>query len=185
MRDFFYNRGDILVAILIIVVAATVIYFRVGIVMGTDPGEGLKNLFAPLFSSGQSAEETSEEAVIGDELQEEAVVPEPEQDTTGMTAAAEEDASTDPIQQAEEPPTQAETPPEQPSAGAASVTITVNAGDAASTIGDKLLAAGAISDKQAFLSEVMAQGADSRLRQGTFTIPAGSAIKDIIALLVG
>jgi len=180
MRDFFYNKGDVLVAILIIVVAAAVIYFRVGIVMGTDPAEGLKNLISPLFSSNQTEEGPSEEAAKGGEEPENTVAPVPEPDTAGPPAEAD---TTEQTQQEEEPPVQEEEGSGQPSAGAAGATITINAGDAASTIADKLVAAGAISDKQAFLNEVDAQGAASRLKQGTFTIPAGSSVNDIIKLL--
>ena len=37
MRDFFYNKGDVLIAALIILVAACVIYIRVGIIMDYPP----------------------------------------------------------------------------------------------------------------------------------------------------
>ena len=43
MRDFFYSKGDIFIAVLIILVAVFIIYLRVGVIMGYDPfggGEG-------------------------------------------------------------------------------------------------------------------------------------------------
>jgi len=184
MRDFFYNKGDVLIAILIILVAAVVIYFRVGVVMGdSDPGERLKNLFSPILTF-ITGERGSDEAASGEEGQ------------GNNDSAAETPVQTEPNSGTEAPPEQApateepaggEGPPveEPPPPGAAEVKITINAGDAASTIADKLLQAGAISDKQAFLSEVDAQGVASKLKQGTFTIPAGSSIKDIISILVG
>jgi len=175
MRDFFYNKGDVLIAILIILVAATVIYFRVGIVMGNpDPGERIRDFFSSLNLPGQSGEP----AVTGTE------------DDEGQQPAQPDDTDT-PTQEdqtpADEPGGQDPEPEDTapPPSASADVTITVNAGDAASTIADKLLAAGAISDKQAFLAEVEAQGAASKLKQGTFTIPAGSSISDIIKILVG
>ena len=175
MRDFFYNKGDVLIAILIILVAATVIYFRVGIVMGNpDPGERIRDFFSSLNLPGQSGEP----AVTGTE------------DDEGQQAAQPDDTDT-PTQEDQTPadePGGQDPEPEgtaPPPSASADVTITVNAGDAASTIADKLLAAGAISDKQAFLAEVEAQGAASKLKQGTFTIPAGSSISDIIKILVG
>ena len=104
-------------------------------------------------------------------------------------AATEPQNEPDPGQapeQTQDEPGQTEEPPEQSpgQTAPAAVQITVNAGDSASTIADKLLAAGAITDKQAFLADVVAQGADSRLRAGTFTIPAGSSHLEIIAILV-
>ena len=173
MRDFFYNKGDVLIAILIILVAATVIYFRVGIVMGNpDPGERIRDFFSSLNLPGQSGE-PAVTVTEGDEEQE-AASPE---DTAPPTQ--EDPAPVD------EPAGQDNEPEEQAPPPSADVTITINAGDAASIIADKLLAAGAISDKQAFLAEVEAQGAASKLKQGTFTIPAGSSISDIIKILVG
>ena len=175
MRDFFYNKGDVLIAILIILVAATVIYFRVGIVMGNpDPGERIRDFFSSLNLPGQSGEPAVTVTEDDEEQQ-------PAQPDDTDTATQEDQTSAD------EPGAQAPEPedPAPPPSATADITITVNAGDAASTIADKLLAAGAISDKQAFLAEVEAQGAASKLKQGTFTIPAGSSISDIIKILVG
>jgi len=176
MRDFFYNKGDVLITVLIVLVAATVIYFRVGVIMGdADPGERLKGWVSPLFSSGQAAEEPEYAA---EEPQVQYEPPAPADTQPEQTPAAQEPPVTeDPV--VEEPPTEA------PAATAADAKITINAGDTASAIADKLLAAGAIPDKQAFLDEVSAKDAASRLKQGSFTIPAGSSIGDIIGILTG
>jgi len=178
MRDFFYNKGDVLIAILIILVAATVIYFRVGIVMGNpDPGERIRGFFSSLNLPGQSGEP----AVTGTEGDEEKEAAPP----VNTAPPTQEDPAQENPTQTDEPSGQDAEPEDQAPPPSADVTITVNAGDAASIIADKLLAAGAISDKQAFLAEVEAQGAASKLKQGTFTIPAGSSINDIIKILVG
>jgi len=147
----------------------------------SDPGERIKNLFAPLLSSGREAEEPADVAAITEEPPANITAEEP---VKAEPPAAEQPKPEEQAPVAEEPAVQ-ESPPEQPPVSAAGVTITVNAGDAASTIADKLLAAGAISDKQAFLTEVIAQKADSKLKQGTFTIPAGSTVNEIIKILVG
>jgi len=180
MRDFFYNKGDVLIAILIIAVAIVVIYFRVGVVMGdSDPGERLKNLFSPIvaFITGGGADEDAEAEAP------QVTEPDPEQpaDTTVQEPPADTTTQEPPV--TETPQAQEESPTEQQPETGAAVRISVVAGDAASTIADKLLTAGAITDKQAFLAEVDAQGAASRLKQGEFTIPAGSSIKDIVAIL--
>jgi len=180
MRDFFYNKGDVLIAILIIAVAVVVIYFRVGVVMGDPyPGERLKSLLSPIAAL-ITGDRGAEDAESADEAQ--PVIPAAEPPAqTEQPAQEAETAVEPPAAAADPPPAAAETPPVQQPAG--EVKITVVAGDAASTIADKLLEAGAIQDKQAFLSEVDAQGAASRLKQGTFTIPAGSSINDIIKIL--
>ena len=153
MRDFFYNKGDVFIAVMIILVAAFVIYIRVGIIM--DPsGEGA--LPVPSF---WGTNEQAPEATTGE----------------GNDIILEESGGQADDVQTEEPPEQT-TP--------ATIQITVNAGDAANVIADKLLAAGAITDTQAFLADVVAQGADQKLRIGTFSIPEGSGHLEIIAILV-
>jgi len=180
MRDFFYNKGDVLIAILIIAVAVVVIYFRIGVVMGDpNPGERLKNLVSPIieYITGDRERGNTEGADV--QASEDPVTETPEQAEPPATE------DTTPVQEPAEVETPAptENPPEELPGSAAEIKLTINAGDAASTIADKLLQAGAIDDKQAFLEEVNAQGAASRLKQGTFTIPEGSSIKDIIAIL--
>lgn len=186
MRDFFYNKGDILIAILVILVAAAVICFRIGVIAGySENGEEGRRLF-PSLSFGNPTDNADDNKAAEEDGG---------QDDTSAVSIAEGDESpsqteTPPLEasETEEPPVQEEEPvqeaepPEQ--IVAKDITITINAGDAASTIADKLLAAGAITDKQAFLKEVVARKADSKLKQGTFTIPAGATIADIIGILV-
>jgi len=179
MRDFFYNKGDVLIAVLIIIVAAVIIYFRVGVVMDSEPGEKLKSLFAPLITAITGEKSPDEEPAAEEPVASEPVTPEATEPSAGTDTAQEQT----PV--VEEPPVQEEPPAEPPPAAAADIKITIAAGDIASTIADKLLAAGAITDKQAFLAEVDAQNAASKLKQGTFTIPAGSSAKDIVSILVG
>jgi len=181
MRDFFYNKGDVLITILIIAVAVVVIYFRIGVVMGDpDPGERLKNLVSPIIEYITGDRERGNTEGAGDvQASEDPVTETPEQAESPVV----EDTPQDTEPAVTETPAPTENPPEELPGSAAEIKITINAGDAASTIADKLLQAGAIDDKQAFLEEVNAQGAASRLKQGTFTIPAGSSIKDVIAIL--
>ena len=172
MRDFFYNKGDVMIATIIILVAAFVIYVRVGIIMDYPSDEGF--LPMPVFGNTEEDSAASTASTGGDN------------GTQGAGGSAEEPGAgqgSQPGQTQEPEPEQPTTEPEDP-AVPTSVQITVNTGDSASTIADKLLAAGAITDKEAFLADVMAQGADVRLRTGTFTIPAGSSHLEIIAILV-
>ena len=181
MRDFFYNKGDILIAILIILVAAFIIYVRVGIIMDySASGENGGSLLPKPPSVDEIIDYVTGSETAGTAGQEGESSSEPSAETP---APPQEEGPA--VQPEGEPPTeqpQEETPPAgQPE----SVQIVVVAGDAASIIADKLLAAGAISDKQAFLADVAAQGADARLKMGTFTIPAGASHADIIAILTG
>ena len=191
MRDFFYNKGDVLIAILIILIAAFVIYLRVGVIMDySSTGEkggsllpmppSIEEVIDSVTGSGGAGEtaQESEDPAAGETTPNPTEVTPPAQTEEPVTPAevpAEMPAETTPEPQAENPA----------AAQGQEKEITVNAGDAASTIADKLLSAGAITDKQAFLSEVMSQGADSKLKMGTFKIPAGATHAEIIKILVG
>ena len=185
MRDFFYNKGDVFIAVLIILVAALVIYLRVGVIMDYSPTGEKGGSMLPSISeildqvTGANTDEEDQPQIEND----------PPVNDTPATAEEQE-----PPAQTESPPVQADPQPDPPQdpqpenppqAQPAEIQIVVSAGDAASVIADKLLAAGAITDKQAFISDVIAQGADSKLKVGTFTIPAGSSHSDIIKILIG
>ena len=180
MRDFFYSKGDIFIAVLIILVAALVIYLRVGVIMGYEPFGILPDKSTAPSSSVATEPENQSPAAPETDADNADVLSEPVGDD-GATDQAdpEEDLPAQAVQEPEQP-SNTEAAPEQSSG---SIQITVVSGDAASTIADKLLNAGAIQDKQAFLSDVMAQNADSKMKQGTFTIPANSSHSDIIAIL--
>jgi len=162
MRDFFYNKGDVFIAVLIILVAAFVIYVRVGVIMDYSATGDNR---ASLFPFGPSSTE--------------------EADSGGRTPGPHPGEA--PAEETDPPvtPPAEEEPPIVQDPGATEIQITVNAGDAASTIADKLFAANLIMDRPAFLDAVMTQGADSKLKTGTFTIPMGASNEEIIAILIG
>ncbi|MDR0875707.1 MAG: hypothetical protein LBN12_05805 [Clostridiales Family XIII bacterium] len=191
MRDFFYNKSDVLIAIIIILIAAFVIYTRVGVIMdypskaaggeGTGYLPGIQEVLAE--GSGDAGEEDAggEDASDGEDS---ADISEPEPATPPSDPSDEEAPAEE--APAEEAPAETVTPPAPPEATSpAEVTITVSAGDVGSTIADKLIAAGAITDKAAFLAEVAAQQAETKLKQGTFKIPAGSTLAEIVKIIVG
>jgi len=209
MRDFFYNKGDVFIAVLIILAAAFVIYMRVGVIMDYSASGGSGKSLLPMPSAigdwGDQAPDAEADVGSGqngmsdgaadppaqpDTMQPEATQPETTQPETTQPVTDQPSGQTD-----EQTDDSGMTALEAEQVGGSSgnsgqpsgpsVQITVEAGDAASTIADKLIAVGAIRDKQAFLSEVAAQGADSKLKIGTFTIPTGSTISEIIAILVG
>ena len=179
MRDFFYNKGDVFIAVLIILIAAFVIYLRVGVIMDYSASGGKGESLLPMppaigewggRPSAVGADEGSGQNDTGDNATDPSTLSETN-GQAGQTPAEQEQPPASSVQVGQPP--------------ASSVQITVSAGDAASTIADKLLAAGAITDKQAFISEVLSQGADSKLKIGTFTIPTGSTVSEIITILVG
>jgi len=199
MRDFFYNKGDVFIAVLIILIAAFVIYIRVGVIMDYSASGNSSGGLLPMppgmgnTDTGQSGGGADANAGAGSDVNAGAgaATDQAGQGQDGQTAQTGDASAQSPaapqtpdVTTDSNQPAQTETPPAQ-QPGASTVQITVSAGDAASTIADKLLAAGAITDKQAFIAEVLSEGADSKLKMGTFTIPAGSSFADIIKILVG
>lgn len=72
---------------------------------------------------------------------------------------------------------------EQNEPAAGDVSFTVSSNQSADSIGQALADAGLVSDKQTFISAVNAADAATRLKTGTFTIPAGSTPEQIVAIL--
>ncbi len=69
------------------------------------------------------------------------------------------------------------------SAPTGDVSFTVSANQPAESIGQALADAGLVADKQTFINAVNAAGAATRLKVGTFTIPAGSTPEQIVVIL--
>lgn len=63
------------------------------------------------------------------------------------------------------------------------ISFTVSSNQTADSIGQALADAGLVTDKQTFITAVNAADAATRLKTGTFTIPAGSSPEQIVAIL--
>ena len=165
IKDFIYDFNDILVALLILAVAAGVITWRVADIMAY-----------PEYLAKQQG------VIIADKPQE------PEIDMTDVDLTPDdtvieninanpEDANSEVIG--------TETPePETPAVPTGETKITIPSGTPASKIADILYDAGLITSTSDFLSELSAQKADTKLKAGTFTVPAGSTMGEIIAILI-
>lgn len=153
-KDFIYNYSDIFITLIIIVAALVLITWRTGIVLDYTAGDE---------AAANAAAQAAEEAENGEEGNGAALSAEPEnpdgteEDTAGIESQMSPDGSV--------------------------YTITIPTGATSYNIANILLQSGLISDTQSFLDAVSASGADSRLKAGTFTIPAGSTNEDIITIL--
>lgn len=77
----------------------------------------------------------------------------------------------------------ATTPPAPAPAKPAKVTFVVDDGDMPPTVASKLKAAGLIADEGQFLSRLAERGVDTALKSGTFTIPSGASLDQVIDVL--
>ncbi|HWI53480.1 MAG TPA: hypothetical protein VNT01_15165 [Symbiobacteriaceae bacterium] len=83
-----------------------------------------------------------------------------------------------PAQTAQPAPTQPAKPPKP-----VNQNFTVEPGDLAPDIADKLKAAGLIADPKQFLTRVEERGLDTSLKAGTFVIPTGANLDTVIDVL--
>lgn len=161
MRNFLYNKSDILIAIVIIAVAAIIIWTRVDAIMGT-PDEGGKDL--PTVSEETS---TPGAADVSNGVEAPPVVDpnEPDQEEGASTEGEDTDAEEDAVADGE------------------TVEFTVEVGSAASTVANDLEAQGLVDSADAFIKELEAQNAVTKLKAGTFKIKSGASIADIVKKL--
>jgi hypothetical protein len=174
MRNFLYNKSDILIAIIIIVVAAIIIWTRVDAIMGSDKGGG----DTPNVSSGEQLEEPdtppTDAAIAGDQTPADGQTAEGEAVTSSEAIEGEPPAGGEEVSGEEAPP--ADTEP---------VEFTVEIGSAASTVAKGLESAGLVETADAFLSELTAQNAETKLKAGTFKIAPGTSVSEIVKKLTG
>lgn len=81
-----------------------------------------------------------------------------------------------------QPPTTTPTTPATPSAPA-TVDFTVAPGDLPSNVAANLQSAGLIADPAAFLARLTERGVDTLLKSGTFSIPTGATLDQVIDIL--
>jgi hypothetical protein len=197
MRDFLYNKSDVLVALLIIVIAALVIFSRVGVLMNfSEAAEGAGDYAAPVLpagsgDSGVSGASVGADMIDGGLASDGAAEPGggtagiASGGTAGMAASGDTVSSDDTAETGAGEVSAAAEDTETGTDGELGeiVTFSISAGDSASKIADNLLNAGLIANKQAFLNEVVAQKADTLLLIGSYQIPMGSTLAEIVDIL--
>lgn len=155
LKDFIYDYNDIMLAIVIIVVAAGVIFWKVTDVMAY-----------PSFI--RNANKQNEQTEIG------------QIDTTPIDvepiAEPGPEVTPDPVEPA---PSVEPTP----SVVAADTKFEIKSGEYLSTVAKNLQSQGLVSDSSAFVKTVESMGLSSRIQVGTFTIPAGATDEQIAKII--
>jgi cytoskeletal protein RodZ len=169
MRNFLYNKSDILVAAAIIIAALLIIWSRVDAIMDTD---NYKSTPPSAAESGKTSENVS-----GTDA-----------DTDVDTDA---DADANPVTPSEpttptEPTTETETnqggETTEPNTGQ-SGTFIISAGSASSKIAEDLKAQGFISTTKEFIDMLTKKNVETKVKAGEFTIPAGATVEQIVNIL--
>ena len=179
LKDIFYDKNDIIVALIIVVAAGFFITHQVDAIMS----------YPELLTQELQAQQ-EEEMASGQETGD---------GETGAKPGTEVDNPDDPSGQ--QVPGQTETPPETqtpetqtpetqtPSSGgsefktAVDRTVEIPSGSHSASIASILSNAGVIPSKEAFLDAVTAANAETRLKAGTFKNPAESTLDDEARIL--
>ncbi len=170
-KDLIYDYNDIVLAIIIIIVAGAVIFWKVSDIMAY-----------PTFAKNQDNNTQSEVEIDPSSLEKTDVDPivAPGADIEGQ----EENQGGSETQQGGESQGQTQSGSEtQPQTGLTKdVKFTVPSGYVSSKIATKLENEG-ICKAEDFTSAVTTLNAETKLRAGDFTIPAGSTAEDIVKII--
>ena len=166
IRDIIYDYNDIFVALLIIVIAGAMLLWRVNAIM-----EYPEYLAANQTQTNNTKVEDPD--LSGLDLTTDSAV------SIDYNTNPDDANSTPETPAAIDNPTGGQTTP----APTGDVKFEVPKGSSASKIADLLRQAGLIDDQQEFLKVLTEKKADTKLKAGTFTIPAGSTVEEIINIL--
>jgi hypothetical protein len=159
MRNFLYNKSDILVAAVIVIVAIIIIWSRIDAIMSSEDAEA------------KTPAKTTTEAKGGEDTDDNTVQP--------PDNSAEQTPTTDTPQQTEPSQTATQTP-----AVGDTVKFKVKSGMASGEIANALKEAGLIASIEEFNAAMSAKNAEKKLRAGTYNIPVGSTPDQIVTILL-
>jgi len=170
LKDIIYDKNDLLIALVILLFAALVIYQKIDVIMdypatmsiasateneeGTKPAAQEDEGAAPGTNSGANDEESA-----SDDRQ--------DVEYSGSTGNDDQNEDSE----------------ESPSPSKKDVTLTIEYGATGSSIAQSLVDEGLLESRQDFYDAVNKAGADTKLQAGTFTIPAGSTADEIISII--
>lgn len=160
LRDFIYDYNDIFVALVIIVIAGALIFWRVGAIMSYPDYLASKQTEISADGDLDPSQIDLTPDDVDDDLNENP--DEIDSETTPPDGSGGTGGSTGP------------TPP-------ADRKFEVPSGSSADKVGDLLVQAGYISNKADFMSAI--RGKETSVKAGSFTIPEGATPQEIAAIL--
>ena len=159
-------------ALVIILIAALVIYSRVDLILGGAASGEFSGSKPPSSTSSVPTEPIDD------------VDPDADADQNPVTTVPGDDTEEpgDAVT-AEKPATGSDSQDNTTTAPSEPVMFTVEVGTSSGTIARNLVAAGLIPSIDAFNKEVVKQKAETKLKAGTFKIKPGMSVKEIVKLL--
>ena len=189
IRDLIYDFNDIFVALLIVIVTTGIIVWRVDTIMdypkylASKSNEG--SVITSVDMTGVDLNPVEVDPTLNDAPED--IAADPNGAEGSGTESGEPAVETQ--QGAEGGQAAGETPADggqgQSSFAGLSedVKFTIPGGTYAAGVAKLLYQAGLVESEQAFLDKLKAAGKETAVQAGTFTIPAGSSISDIIKII--
>lgn len=204
LKDFFYDKNDIVVALIIIAAAALIILGRINAimdypqVMAAQIEKQQEQSSQPSGEAGQPENSGGSQtgdggwenggqdanAPAGGQNGDAAPPADPSKPSTGQNqpASGQSEPSSGQASGSAKPPASTGPNTHAPVSGA-TVSVVIPSGSSGEKIGQILVDCGLISQKGDFISAASSSGADKKLKAGTFKIPAGSTMEQILAIL--
>jgi len=184
VQDLIYNLNDIVIACLIVISASFIIYWRIQVVMDYPKyleEKAKKNLAAnPDFTD---VDLTQGEFLEGFNYNPEEFEAAEGTEST-VSSAASQDSSKITAQSGGKDVMSVSTNENTENFTVKNDTkFTIPAGSSGEKIAELLLQNGLIASKKDFLNMLVEKKADTKLKAGTFNIPAGSGLADIIKII--
>ncbi|MEI8217408.1 MAG: hypothetical protein WCF96_09975 [Eubacteriales bacterium] len=161
-KDFIYDKNDIVIALVIVLLASFIILGRVNAIM--DYPNTLQAAVTPTTENPATTDPNTPAVVT------------PETPETPVVETPETPAVVTPVTPPVVTPTQPSTPPVM-------ISVTIPSGSSGDAIAGILVTAGFVKQKSDFLTAVSAAGAEKKLKAGTFKIPNDSNISQVIAII--
>lgn len=185
IKNFFYDKNDLLIALIVVVVALFIITNRVEAIMAYP--EHLAQIQA------EQSKEAAEANQVAPASNADKFRPDKNSTSSAFAAANEGRITGGALDQnatgagitspsTAQSPGQTAPPTTQKPNGSPS-SLYIQNGDSWASVSTKLLNAGLISSKEDFMSAVTASHKENRLQVGNFTIPAGSDSAQIVAII--
>ncbi|NLY71864.1 MAG: endolytic transglycosylase MltG [Clostridiales bacterium] len=162
LKDIIYDKNDIFVALIIVIIAGLIIHNRIEVIMA--------------YPSELVAEASSSQGKVVSEQEWQPVIEEPSEEEE--TSDEEE-----PVNEEEETPESEEQvkPSDEPQV--TEVTVKIEYGATGNQIAQILIDKGLISSFSEFYTAVEAANADTKLQAGTFKIPSNATPEEIISII--
>ncbi|WP_198153201.1 MltG/YceG/YrrL family protein [Thermotalea metallivorans] len=174
IKDFFYESSDILLAFIIILVMSTVITWKVSDSLAFSKEKDTDNYAVAenqeTLEDSQQAQDTSPQAF-------------PENTDPSASVGSDQGSSAAPVVSERSPDSQAVVAAVAPQPSI--VRIDIPSGASGTGIASILKQKGLIDNTAKFIARVQELKMESKLKSGTFSIPAGTSLDEIIYIITG